>query len=121
MRPLFSGAGPLALGELIPTAVLEYIGAQLSMPADILADYAVRHQTRQEHMEALKQLYGYKSFERQDAHDIGSWVNSQAESASTSEAFVRSLIEPCRHTGAILPAVSTIERMCADVRHNIRN
>lgn len=104
----------LAPGELIPTAVLEYIGAQLGMSADILADYAVRRQTRQEHMEALKQLYGYKSFEGQGAQDIGNWVDSQAESASTSEALVRSFIERCRHTRTILPAVSTIERMCAD-------
>lgn len=52
----------LAPGEVIPHEVLSFIGAQLGVPADALLTYASRRQTRQEHMEALREIYGYKTF-----------------------------------------------------------
>lgn len=52
----------LAPGEVIPPDVLSFIGAQLGVPADALLTYAARRQTRQEHMEGLREIYGYKTF-----------------------------------------------------------
>jgi TnpA family transposase len=48
----------LAPGEVIPHEVLSFIGAQLGVSADALLTYAARRQTRQEHMEALREIYG---------------------------------------------------------------
>ncbi len=44
----------LAPGELIPHAVSAFLGAQLGIAGDTLASYAVRRQTRHQHMEALR-------------------------------------------------------------------
>ena len=48
----------LAPGEVIPHEVLSFIGPQLGVSADALLTYAARRQTRQEHMEALREIYG---------------------------------------------------------------
>ena len=51
----------LAPGEMIPSEVLSFIGAQLGIPADALLTYATRRQTRQQHMDTLREIYGYKA------------------------------------------------------------
>ncbi|WP_448470032.1 DUF4158 domain-containing protein [Martelella sp. AMO21009] len=50
----------LASGELIRTEVVEFIGAQLSLGADDLVDYASREETRHEHLAELRSLYGFR-------------------------------------------------------------
>ena len=52
----------LAPGEMIPREVLSFVGAQLGVPADALLTYATRRQTRQQHMDTLREIYGYKTF-----------------------------------------------------------
>ena len=44
----------LAPGELIPHTVSAFLGAQLGIAGETLAAYAVRRQTRHQHMEALR-------------------------------------------------------------------
>lgn len=48
----------LAPGEMIPREVLSFVGAQLGVPADALLTYATRRQTRQQHMDTLREIYG---------------------------------------------------------------
>lgn len=57
----------LAPGEVIPLAVSAFLGAQLGIAGHALVRYAVRRQTRQQHMEALRRLYGYRTFPGQGA------------------------------------------------------
>lgn len=104
----------LAPGEVIPHEVLSFIGAQLGVPADALLIYAARRQTRQEHMEALRKVYGYKTFTGRGARDLRDWLFDQAEEARSNEDLAQRLVARCRETLTILPAVSTIERLCAD-------
>lgn len=52
----------LAPGELIPHTVSAFLGAQLGIAGETLAAYAVRRQTRHQHMEALRRIYGYRMF-----------------------------------------------------------
>ncbi|KZL12950.1 Tn3 transposase DDE domain protein [Pseudovibrio axinellae] len=101
-------------GELIPTEVLKFIGAQLGITGDALLTYASRRQTRHEHMEALRSIYGYRVFSGQRARDLKVWLNRQAEDARSNEDLARRLIEECRRLQVILPAISTIERLCAE-------
>ncbi|MCP4934411.1 MAG: DUF4158 domain-containing protein, partial [bacterium] len=101
-------------GEMIPNEVLAFIGAQLGLTGDALLSYAVRRQTRQEHVEALRAIYGYKSFSGRGARDLKDWLYSQAEDARSNEDLARAFVDKCRQTQTILPGVSTIERLCAD-------
>lgn len=104
----------LAPGEVIPHEVLSFIGAQLGVSADALLTYAARRQTRQEHMEALREIYGYKTFAGRGARDLRDWLFEQAEEARSNEDLAQRLVARCRETLTILPAISTIERLCAD-------
>lgn len=104
----------LASGELIPREILSFIGAQLGIAADALITYAARRQTRQQHMEALREIYGYKAFAGRGARDLRDWLFEQAEDARSNEDLAQRFVMQCRNTMTILPAVTTIERLCAD-------
>jgi len=104
----------LAPGEMIPHEVLSFIGAQLGVPADALLTYAARRQTRQQHMDTLREIYGYKTFSGRGARDLRDWLFDQAEDARSNEDLAQRFVVRCRETLTILPAASTIERLCAD-------
>lgn len=104
----------LSPGEVIPHDVLAFIGAQLGLTGDALLSYAARRQTRQEHLEALRDIYGYKAFTGRGARDLKDWLDRQAELATSNEDIARRFVEECRRSLTILPALSTIERLCAD-------
>lgn len=104
----------LTPGELIPAPALEFIGAQLGIIGHTLISYATRKQTRQEHMDSLRAIYGYKSFSGSIARELKNWLDQQAEGAASNEAIARQFVEECRRKLVILPAISTIERLCAD-------
>lgn len=101
-------------GELIPKTVLSFIAAQLGISADVLITYAIRRQTRQEHMEILRNIYGYKIFSGHVARHVSHWLRKQAEEVRSNEELAQQLVNHCREYLIILPAFSTIERLCAD-------
>ena len=49
-------------GELVPRPVVNFIGRQLHLDGDELADYAERSETRHEHLAELRRLYRFRSF-----------------------------------------------------------
>jgi TnpA family transposase len=104
----------LAPGELIPNEALEFIGAQIGLSGETLATYAARQQTRHQHMDALRKIYGYRSFSGEIAEKIKRWLGDQAEYATSNDNLARTLMEECNRISVILPAITTIERLCAD-------
>ncbi|UES42126.1 Tn3 family transposase [Roseibium aggregatum] len=101
-------------GELIPHEVLSFVGAQLGIPPDALLTYAARRQTRQQHMDGLRKIYGYKAFAGRGARDLRDWLFDEAEDARSNEDLAQRFVAQCRKMLTILPAVTTIERLCAD-------
>jgi len=104
----------LAPGEIIPMEVLEFIGAQLGLRGEDLIDYAAREETRHEHLAELRAIYGFRSFSGRGARDLRDWVSREAELAASNEDMTRRFVLECRRSRMILPASSTIERLCAD-------
>ena len=104
----------LAPGEFVPPAVVGFIGRQLDLDGDELADYAVRSETRHEHLAELRRLYGFRSFSGGAARELVERLRDEAEQAQSNEDLVRRFVETCRDTRTILPATTTIERLCAD-------
>ncbi|MYK30523.1 MAG: Tn3 family transposase [Boseongicola sp. SB0670_bin_30] len=101
-------------GEVIPEEVSRFIAAQLGLTPDDLLPYAVREETRREHLGALRGIYGYRMFTGKRARQMKSWLTEQAEAAGSGEELVRSFVEECRRRQVILPGMSVIERLCAD-------
>ena len=104
----------LSPGEVIPSEVLRFLAAQLGLKADDLLPYASREETRHEHLAILRGVYGYKTFSGRGARALKSWLAGQAELARSNEDLARHFVDPCRRSQTILPAISTIERLCAD-------
>ena len=104
----------LSPGEVIRCEVLRFLAAQLELKADDLLPYASREETRHEHLAVLRRVYGYKTFSGRGARALKTWLAGQAELARSNEDLARRLVDQCRRSQTILPALSTIERLCAD-------
>lgn len=101
-------------GEIIPEEVTRFLAAQLGLNVDDLLEYASREETRHEHLAALRQLYGYRAFTGQGARELKLWLVDQAEDARSNDDLALRFVEECRRIQIIVPAISTIERQCAD-------
>ena len=104
----------LSSDEIIPEKVLRFITAQLGLTGDDILPYAARRQTRQQHLHALRQIYGFKMFSGQGARCLKAWLAQEAETARSNDDLARRFVEECRRTQTILPGVTVIERLCAD-------
>ncbi len=104
----------LSSDELIPEQVVRFIGAQLGQTGDEILPYAARRQTRQQHLHALRQIYGYKMFSGRGARDLKAWLECEAKTARSNGDLAWRFVEECRRTQTILPGISVIERLCAD-------
>ena len=104
----------LAPGEFVPPAVVEFIGRQLDLDGYELADYAVRAETRHEHLAELRRLYGFRPFSGRAARELNDRLGEEAPLARSNEDLARRFVDACRQTRTILPATTTIERLCAD-------
>ena len=104
----------LAPGEFIPPAVVDFIGRQLDLDGYELADYAVRSETRHEHLAELRRLYGFRSFSDHAARELGDRLREEAPLARSNEDLARRFVDACRQTRTILPTTTAIERLCAD-------
>ena len=104
----------LSSGEVIPEKILRFIAAQLGLTGDDVIPYAARRQTRQQHLHALREIYGFKMFSGQGARSLKAWLENEAETARSNEDLARRFVEECRRSQVILPGISVIERLCAD-------
>ena len=104
----------LMVGEVIPLNLLRFIAAQLGMRAEDLDGYAVREETRRDHLADIRLIYGYRMFSGRCARDLKVWLEKEAEAARSNEGLARRLVEECRRRQVILPGLSVMERLCAD-------
>ena len=104
----------LSSDEVIPEKVLRFIAAQLGLTGDDVLPYAARRQTRQQHLHAIRQIYGFRMFSGQGARALKAWLEQEAETAKSNDDLARKFVEECRRTQTILPGVTVTERLCAD-------
>lgn len=104
----------LASGEVIPPEVTRFLGAQLGLGSDALAEYATRSETRRDHLIVLRHVYGFRMFSGHRARELKAWLAGEAENATTNHDLARRFVDECRRTQTILPGISVIERLCAD-------
>ena len=101
-------------GEVIPEAMLAFIGAQIGLSGEALAGYGEREATRYQHSVALQQLYGYRPFEGAVRKETLIWLRAAAERARTNDGLAADFLAELRRRKIIIPGLTTIERCCAD-------
>ena len=97
-----------------PVFVLRFLAAQLGLDVDYLLPYASREETRHKHLAILRRTYGYKTSSGRGARGLKTWLDGEAELARSNEDLARRFVDQCRRSQTILPAISTVERLCAD-------
>ena len=114
LRLPISGANSGGGGGHSPLNVLGFIAAQLGMGVEGLDGYAIREETRREHLAELRRIYGYRMFSGRSARDLKVWLDHEAEGAHSNEGLARRFVDECRRRQVILPGLSVLERLCAD-------
>lgn len=101
-------------GEVIPEAVLAFIGAQIGVASGDLLDYGAREATRYTHSSDLQRLYDYRPFEGLARREIAHWLTGAAEAAQSNDGLAAALLAELRDRRIIAPGISILERFCAD-------
>ena len=96
----------LTSDEVIPEKVLRFIAAQLGLTGDDILPYAAQRQTRQQHLHAIRQDYGFRMFSGQGARCLKTWLEKEAETARSNDDLARRFVEECRRTQTILPGIT---------------
>ena len=62
----------------------------------------------------MRRLYGFRPFSGHAARELNDRLREEAPLARSNEDLARRFVDACRQTQTILPATTTIERLCAD-------
>ncbi|MFT8723184.1 MAG: Tn3 family transposase [Acetobacter malorum] len=98
-------------GELIPQIPLVFVGDQLGIEPDALADYAVRGPTRYEQLDTLRGIFGFQQFCRPLQAELQAWLLPAALTSTSGIVLARMLLDEFRRRHIIVPGITQIERM----------
>jgi TnpA family transposase len=104
--------------KAIPDSLLNYIAEQVKVKSDAFLLYAQREQTRREHIDEIRQIYGYRNFTQHKYKAISQIMGKYALENGNAEYLLRTIIEELRKQKIILPAMTTIERVVWEARQS---
>lgn len=108
---------PLSDLKEIPGTVLSYIAKQINVNPDAFSSYALREQTRREHIEEIRQEYGYRNFTTREHRILAQNLLHHAMENGQIIHLIQMAIDELRKRKVILPAMTTIERVVWEARH----
>jgi hypothetical protein len=104
----------LGVDEAPPPQLLEYIAAQLNISAETWNDYAMRDQTRREHLQELQRHLGVRFFTAADYRGLAVSITTLAMQTWQGVVLAEALINEMRRSRILLPPIAIIERLCAE-------
>ena len=104
--------------KMIPNFLLNYIAKQVGAQADDFSLYTQRETTRWEHIEEIRQIYGYQNFTNREKQIISQIMLEYALENGNAEYLLRTTIDELRKQKIILPAITTLERVVWEVRQS---
>ncbi len=112
-------------GEFIPDAPLRFVGDQLGVEPDALADYATRGPTRYEQLDTLREVFGFRQLSRPIHAELQAWLLPIALTMTGGIDLARILMEEFRRRQIIVPGITSLERMVSkallDAERNVGN
>ncbi len=94
--------------------LLNFVAAQLGIAPDAWALYAVRDETRREHLAELLPRLGVEQFATSHYRSLASWLEPTALQTTRGMVLARAIVEELRKRRIVLPPVAVIERLCAE-------
>ncbi len=107
---------PLSDQKSIPDKVLNYIANQVDIDPDVYPLYAQREPTRREHLEEIRQAYGFQNFTLSEYRSLSRTMLKYSLENGNSSYLIRMAIDELRKQKIILPAMTTIERVVWESR-----
>ena len=102
--------------EPIPDYVIQYIAKQINANPDSFSLYAQRDATKHEHMEEIRQVYGYQNFSVSTYRELTQYLLNHALQNGNSMYLLRTVQEELRNRKIILPGMTTMERLVWETR-----
>lgn len=99
----------------MPLHLLAFIAEQVSVSPDAISAFARRKQTRYEHLAALRSRFGFRDLTSATKADLKQWLAPIALKITDGHAVLVALTEEMRRQRIIMPGISVIERMAAEV------
>lgn len=106
---------PLEAREQPPGEIVKFVATQLHIAPHALSCYALRDETRREHVAEIIREQGLKRFNQQVARDVTKPVLAVALQTPHGLPVVQALIGELRKSGVLLPPVTVLERVAAAV------
>lgn len=100
---------PLSIVKDIPQNILNYVSGQIDVDHSVYQLYRQREATAQEHMEEIRQEYGYKTYGKQEASFLSKILLNCALENDNSVYLIHTAINELRKSKVILPGMTTIE------------
>lgn len=100
----------------VPESLLQFVAKQIEVDPDIFPLYARRDPTRREHLEEIRQEYGYRTFTVNDYRTVSQILLQHALGNGNAMYLIHTTIEILRKKRIILPAIPTIERLVWETR-----
>jgi TnpA family transposase len=107
----------LRQGDVMPFHLLGFIADQVGVSADAIAGFDRRQQTRSEHVVALRSRFGFSDLTTAAKAELKQWLAPIALKTTDGHAVLGALTEEMRQRHIIIPGISVIERMAAEVMY----
>lgn len=102
--------------EPIPKYIIDHLAKQLHVRSQEYESYAKRISTKYEHLEEIRQLYGYTNFNPSVYRTFSKFLFKYALQSDNITFLISTLIDELRKNKVILPGITTIERMVWETR-----
>jgi len=106
-----------SLGNVIdiPNTVLSYIAEQIQVDPNEFEQYAQRENTRLEHLQELREEYGFRNYSENDYNLLLTYLLPFALENDNVSRLIRFAIEELKKQLVILPGITTIELVSAGI------
>ena len=99
----------------IPDTVIYYIANQINADAKDIENYGLREKTRLEHLQKLREIYGFRFFNDTDQSLLQEYLMPLAMENDHVLRLIKLSIERLREQKIILPGITTIEYIVSEV------
>jgi len=103
-----------------PMPVVEYVAAQLGVPAAALKDYGGRRVTVAEHLAQVQEHLGFRRVSSTDAKELTAWLIERALEHDRPTLLLSLACDRLRMSKIVRPALNRIERVVARARRGAR-
>src|SRR5699024_752762 len=92
----------------IPGHILNYIAQQIQVDPEVFSQYAQRGPTLREHLQEIRQGYGYRNFTLNEYRNISRFLVQRAMENNSTIHLLQTAIDEMRQQKIILPNITTL-------------